>query len=93
MELTHEDLAEFQRLYAEEFRETISLEEAREMASRLLQLYEILACPPATAAADALDVTARSAVRLEERSKPNTGIVASRDTPNQGDPDHDPKLS
>jgi hypothetical protein len=42
---TDEELAELQRLYEEEFKEPLSLEEAREMAERLMLLCHILVQP------------------------------------------------
>ncbi len=45
MELTDQDLAEFQKAYEEAFNESITESEARAMASRVLRLYELLATP------------------------------------------------
>ena len=39
MAVSHEDLREFMRLYKEEFGTEITEDEAREMASRLINLY------------------------------------------------------
>jgi hypothetical protein len=43
MHFTDEDLKEFMETYSAEFHEEISFAEAREMASRVMQLYEMLA--------------------------------------------------
>jgi hypothetical protein len=45
MQIADEDLAEFMRLYKTEFGEDVSVDEAREMARNLLDLYELLARP------------------------------------------------
>ncbi len=45
MNLTDEDLQEFSQIWSEEFHETISIAEAREHASALLELYSVLARP------------------------------------------------
>lgn len=45
MHFTDEDLKEFMEIYSAEFDEELSLAEAREMASRVMRLYEILAEP------------------------------------------------
>ncbi len=42
MQLTDQDIAEFQEAYAEAFCESIGTAEVREMASRVLRLYELL---------------------------------------------------
>jgi hypothetical protein len=43
MHFTDDDLKEFMDIYSTEFDEEISLAEAREMASRVMRLYEMLA--------------------------------------------------
>ena len=43
MEIDEKEIREFQKLYAEEFGEEISTDEARVMAGRLLALYLALA--------------------------------------------------
>lgn len=43
MTISKERLQEFIRLYEEEWKEQISEDEAREIASRLLELYQLLA--------------------------------------------------
>jgi hypothetical protein len=43
MQLQSEELAEFIKLYQEEFGDNISEEAAREIANRLLVLYELMA--------------------------------------------------
>lgn len=48
MELTPEDIAEFRQLWEEEFGEPIPEVEARHRASQLLELYLVLARPPAS---------------------------------------------
>ena len=45
MELTEEDLREFSRLWREEFHEEITPEDARAVASSLVELYWVLARP------------------------------------------------
>jgi hypothetical protein len=45
MQLGDKDLAEFIELYEAEFEEPLSHEEARDMVSRLLVLYELLSKP------------------------------------------------
>ncbi len=45
MQLTDSDIDEFQELYASRFDERLSKEEAREKASRLIQLYQIVFRP------------------------------------------------
>ncbi|HEX4826351.1 MAG TPA: hypothetical protein VFV19_18775 [Candidatus Polarisedimenticolaceae bacterium] len=45
MQLTDQDITEFQEAYAEAFGENICAAEAREMASRVLWLYELLRTP------------------------------------------------
>lgn len=45
MQLNDEDIREFTALYTQEFGETISEVEAREMGSRVLDLYTILMRP------------------------------------------------
>ena len=45
MRVSEEGLTEFRRIYQEEFGEELSEESARDMASRVLTLYEILARP------------------------------------------------
>ena len=45
MNLSENDLQEFSRIWREEFHEEISLKEARQHASELLELYLILARP------------------------------------------------
>lgn len=42
MRITDEALEEFIKLYAEEFGETLSADEAREVGSNLLELYLLL---------------------------------------------------
>ena len=44
--LTDADIQEFIQIYKEEFEESLSPKEAREMASRLLELYSVLYLPP-----------------------------------------------
>lgn len=43
MAITKERLQEFMRVYEEECKEQITEDEAREIASRLLELYQLLA--------------------------------------------------
>ncbi len=45
MDLNENDLREFSRIWREEFREEISMKEARQYASSLLDLYAALARP------------------------------------------------
>jgi hypothetical protein len=45
MKLTEQDLQEFSRIWSEEFHEVISIDEARQHASALLELYSVLARP------------------------------------------------
>lgn len=45
MPFTEEELKEYVAMWAEEFHETISLEEARLSATALLDLFVLLACP------------------------------------------------
>ena len=45
MILSDRDIQELKRIHQEEFNETLSDAEAREMGARLIQLYEILARP------------------------------------------------
>ncbi len=45
MHLTDDDLQIFMEIYSSSFNEEISVTEAREMASRVLLLYEALAQP------------------------------------------------
>src|SRR5437879_12792230 len=45
MQFTDDDLRTFMEIYSAEFHEDISLAEAREMASRVMRLYEVLAEP------------------------------------------------
>lgn len=45
MQVSDEDLKEFQALYAAEFGEELSDEEASEMAGRVTDLYSLLAEP------------------------------------------------
>jgi len=45
MPIDEHDLLEFIQLYEDEFGESLSLEEAREMASRLVSPYEVLSRP------------------------------------------------
>ena len=45
MAIAAERLQEFIRLYEAEFKQPISEEEARETASRLVELYQLLATP------------------------------------------------
>lgn len=45
MRITEERLVEFQQAYEEDFGEAISLEEAREVLSRLAALYRVLLRP------------------------------------------------
>jgi hypothetical protein len=42
MLLGAKDIDEFRQIYEEEYQESITTDEAREMATRLLQLYEVL---------------------------------------------------
>jgi hypothetical protein len=46
MRVSDEALDEFIKIYKKEFKEKISREEAREMASRLLTLYQLLSQKP-----------------------------------------------
>ena len=45
MQISDERLKEFQEAYKKDFGEDISIEEAREIASRLIDLYQLLAQP------------------------------------------------
>ena len=45
MDISDEDVKEFQQLYKQEFDEDISYDEARERFSELLTLYQILLRP------------------------------------------------
>jgi flagellin-specific chaperone FliS len=45
MKLTDQDVQEYKRVHEEEFGELISDDEAREIATRVIQLYEILIQP------------------------------------------------
>jgi hypothetical protein len=45
MLITAEQLQEFIGLYEEEFKDRLSEDEAREVASRLIELYQLLAQP------------------------------------------------
>ncbi len=45
MNLNENDLQEFSRIWSEEFHEEISMKEARQYASSLLELYSVLARP------------------------------------------------
>ena len=45
MRLTDNDLDEFAEIYKAEFKKDISREEARDVASQLMKLYELLARP------------------------------------------------
>ena len=45
MGITPERLQEFMRLYEEEFKEPIGEDEARGIACRLIELYQLLAAP------------------------------------------------
>lgn len=45
MLLTNEDCEEFRKVYKEDTGEDITIEQAREIASRLLELYRLLARP------------------------------------------------
>ena len=45
MLLTNEDCEEFRQVYKKDTGEDITIEEAREIASRLLELYRLLAQP------------------------------------------------
>jgi len=45
VELTEKDIDEFIEIYERVYKERISRDDAREMANRLLTLYEILAQP------------------------------------------------
>ena len=45
MQITDERINEFIKLYAEEFGEELSIAEAREVASNLCNLYELLLSP------------------------------------------------
>jgi flagellin-specific chaperone FliS len=45
MAITAERLNEFIRLYEEEFQEGLNEDEAREIANRLVELYQLLAEP------------------------------------------------
>ena len=47
--LTDADIQEFIEIYKEEFRETLSPKDAREMASGFLELYRVLYAPPPSA--------------------------------------------
>lgn len=68
MQLTDQDVAEFQEAYTEAFGEEITEAEAREMASRVLWLYELLARVPARSAAPPLDDDPSSGVPSGQRS-------------------------
>ncbi len=46
MEIDKESLEEFKKIYKEEFGEELTDAEAREMAQRVLRLYELLAGIP-----------------------------------------------
>ncbi len=45
MPITPERLEEFKKLYKKEFKKPISMDKAREIASRLVELYMLLAEP------------------------------------------------
>lgn len=45
MNLNENDLQDFCRIWSEEFHEEISMKEARQYASALLELYSVLARP------------------------------------------------
>lgn len=45
MEITDARLREFQVAYEQDFGETITQDEAREMLTRLVTLYELVMCP------------------------------------------------
>jgi hypothetical protein len=49
--LQEDDLREFIQIWADEFHETISMEQARDCASLLMELYALLARPSAIAGA------------------------------------------
>lgn len=53
MQLTDDDLREFADLWQAEFGETLSADDARHYASRLLRLYALLAAPQKETAPDA----------------------------------------
>ena len=46
MNLTDADIEDFRRAYREDFGEEVGVAEAREMAQRLMNLYELIAKPP-----------------------------------------------
>lgn len=45
MQIREDALREFIRIYEEEYQERLTVDEAREMASRVLTLYKLLAQP------------------------------------------------
>ncbi len=55
MEFTDHELEEFRKIYEDDFHQSISIEDARSMASRLLRLYEALARPLPSERGEALD--------------------------------------
>lgn len=56
MQLNDQDIAEFQEAYRKAFDENVAAPEAREMASRVLQLYDVLSAPLPDESAPPLDV-------------------------------------
>jgi len=69
MQLTEQDLAEFQTAYAEAFREQVTTSEASEMASRVLKLYELLTTPLPGEGTTTLDQDVPAEVPSGQRSK------------------------
>jgi len=68
MPLRAEDIEEFRQIYKEEFGETLSTEEARATASRVLHLYKVLARPLPSELKGALEDDAPSSkINLDDR--------------------------
>ena len=54
MQLTDQDLQEFCEIWKEEYNETLTLDEARQHACQLLELFMLVAKPPPAASAEPL---------------------------------------
>lgn len=68
MQITDVDIAEFQQAYSEAFGDSIGSDDAREMASRVLFLFEVLSKPLPTDTHAHLDAHQSSAVGSDQRS-------------------------
>jgi hypothetical protein len=55
MEISDHELTDFQAAYAEDFGESISTAEAREMLQRLVTFYEVVSRPLPSSASEAGD--------------------------------------